>query len=347
MGNIGFITIYGDTFEQDRLFDPQSCKLSENLLLPNIMIKEVSEKLGNICHTIDLFSIKEVNTAVFLDISDYSIFAINKPLDFVKYILKRKWKNDYLLQFILHNPKARRILILSEPPVISKVSYQKKIHKHFDCVFTWKDDLICDKNYYKYFIPEVKPENKYSISFEEKKMLTLISSNKESNEKDELYSKRKEAISYFEREKNYFDLYGYGWKIDEHPSYKGTIDKKNEVLSQYRFAICYENQKNITGYITEKIFDCFFSNCVPVYWGANNIKDYIPSNTFIDRTEFEDYSKLANYIENMSEEKYNVYLRNIRSFLEGELYKKTFDVNNYVKTLLKEILKNKEGGESI
>ena len=48
------------------------------------------------------------------------------------------------------------------------------------------------------------------------------------------------------------------------------------------FAICYENARDIPGYITEKIFDCFFAGCVPIYWGgAPNVTDHIPANTFI------------------------------------------------------------------
>ena len=67
------------------------------------------------------------------------------------------------------------------------------------------------------------------------------------------------------------------------PSWKGPIDNKKKVLEQYRFAICYENVQDSPGYITEKIFDCFFAGCIPLYRGASNISDYIPSSCYIDR----------------------------------------------------------------
>jgi hypothetical protein len=64
-------------------------------------------------------------------------------------------------------------------------------------------------------------------------------------------------------------------------------------LEKYKFSICYENARDTPGYITEKIFDCFFAGCVPIYWGANNITDHIPKECFIDKRDFEDYKVLA------------------------------------------------------
>ena len=52
------------------------------------------------------------------------------------------------------------------------------------------------------------------------------------------------------------------------------------VYSQYKFIICFENSKT-DGYITEKIFNVFLSGSIPIYDGADNIKDYINSGTFI------------------------------------------------------------------
>jgi hypothetical protein len=42
-------------------------------------------------------------------------------------------------------------------------------------------------------------------------------------------------------------------------SYKGKIDSKKDTLEKYKFSICYENARDTPGYITEKIFDCFFA----------------------------------------------------------------------------------------
>jgi len=42
---------------------------------------------------------------------------------------------------------------------------------------------------------------------------------------------------------------------------------------------------NQNGYITEKIFDSFFTSYVLIYLGAKNITEHVPSNCFIDQRE--------------------------------------------------------------
>ena len=44
-------------------------------------------------------------------------------------------------------------------------------------------------------------------------------------------------------------------------------DNKAEFLKQYRFYICPENA-SVEGYVTEKLFHCMGSGCIPIYWGA-------------------------------------------------------------------------------
>ena len=89
----------------------------------------------------------------------------------------------------------------------------------------------------------------------------MIACNKMSGYPLSLYQERLSTIEFFQ---NYypheFDLYGIGWP----PSmeYQGTITTKTECLKRYKFCICYENTKDLDGYITEKIFDCFVAGCV-------------------------------------------------------------------------------------
>lgn len=92
-------------------------------------------------------------------------------------------------------------------------------------------------------------------------------------------SERIKTIRFFEEvgEKG-FVFYGRNWDKEEYPSYGDIVDDKVKVNSQYKFTICYENCEGLPGYVTEKIFDCFATASVPVYWGAPNITDYIPKN---------------------------------------------------------------------
>ena len=45
-------------------------------------------------------------------------------------------------------------------------------------------------------------------------------------------------------------------------------DNKAEFLKQYRFYVCPENA-SVEGYVTEKLFHCIGSGCIPIYWGAD------------------------------------------------------------------------------
>jgi hypothetical protein len=112
--------------------------------------------------------------------------------------------------------------------------------------------------------------------------------------------------------------------------------------------MCYENVKDVPGYITEKIFDCFFSGCVPIYWGASNVTNYIPKECFIDRREFHDHESLYGFLCNMSEKDYLRYQKAIAHFLDSDVvrpfYAKTF-ANTVAMTILSE-LKILDNGDS-
>ena len=130
------------------------------------------------------------------------------------------------------------------------------------------------------------------------------------------------------------------------PSYtvwKGTLKSKREIANQYKFHFAYENAINITGYITEKIFDAFVAGNVPVYWGADDIDNYIPKECFIDRRSFSNHEELYKFLKNISEEEYLNYQRCIKKFLENEsgefTCKKFADV---ISSKIVEIINNKK-----
>lgn len=96
--------------------------------------------------------------------------------------------------------------------------------------------------------------------------------------------------------------------------------------------------KDIPGYITEKIFDSLFAGCIPVYWGAPNITDFVPSNVFIDKRNFKTYDELYKYMKNMPNSEYTTYLENIKKFLNSDkMY--LFSAENFSKIIVENILK--------
>ncbi|MBQ8200053.1 MAG: hypothetical protein IJZ76_11610 [Lachnospiraceae bacterium] len=338
--NIAITDIYGNLYKNDRLFDLNACSIGENLLLPGIELKKKLEEKGHQYHTLDVYKANEVDVVVFQEIPR-SWYTLTNFIDKLKYVLKFSARKDTLLQVVKRVPKENRILLIMEPPVVANRSYEKLFHKYFGKILTWNDELVDGKIYHKIFYPQPKPDLEYCKKWEEKKMFTMICGNKTSDHPDELYSQRRKVIDYFEKTKHEFDLYGIGWGKESLKNYKGRIDKKLEVLSGYKFAFCYENQGSASGYITEKIFDCFFANCVPIYWGAPNVTTYIPKNTFIDRRDFQTEDELMKYLYAIDEKEYAQYLRNIKEYLNGDLYNKHFSVQAYVESMTKYILEGK------
>jgi hypothetical protein len=92
-------------------------------------------------------------------------------------------------------------------------------------------------------------------------------------------------------------------------------DKLN-VIRNYRFAVCYENTR-LPGYISEKLFDCLFASCVPVYLGEPNISKFVPAECFIDRSSFATDAALADFLKQMSYSDYMCYIAAMKRFVEG------------------------------
>lgn len=264
-------------------------------------------------------------------------------------------------EFIDYGYNKSYLLAIESLHVDSK-AFDVEYHKYFKKIFTWNDDMIDNKKYFKvnyaFDIPKTIPKQ-----FDGKKLCCTIAGNKSANHTDELYTKRVEFIRWFEKYyPNEFDLYGVGWDeknfgkslvgkvlnrikplrrlcASKFPSYKGKVESKNETMKNYKFAICYENIKDQNGYITEKIFDSFFAGCVPIYWGAKNITEHIPKECFIDKREFHSFEELYEYIKNMDEKTYMNYLDAIEEFLNSSKAD-PFRAETFANTIVGEILKD-------
>lgn len=333
----GIYNYYKFYNKNNMIFDKDSYGIGENLEYPFVLIREKLAKMNISIDTLDIYPIEKYDKVIFLDMPRI---------------------NDNIFKTLI-NLKKDLYLVIFESEIIKPDNWNKKNHKYFKKVFTWNDDIIDNKKYFKIFWPNKYPESLNFVNYENKKLCTLIAGNKSNNDKRELYSERLNAINWFEENhSNDFDFFGIGWdkynfkgrftsklnrlnsirKIFKHKytTYKGCISSKNLTLRNYKFCICYENAKEIKGYITEKIFDCFFSGCVPIYLGAPNIMDFIPKETFIRRDDFDDYEKLYNHLVMMTEEEYNGYMKSIENFIYGDLGCK-FNAECFANTIIKQI----------
>jgi hypothetical protein len=67
-----------------------------------------------------------------------------------------------------------------------------------------------------------------------------------------------------------FDLFGRGFQ---------PIADKWDGIAPYRYTLAVENH-SCPHYWTEKIADCFLAWTMPIYFGATNIADYFPADSF-------------------------------------------------------------------
>jgi alpha(1,3/1,4) fucosyltransferase len=260
-----------------------------------------------------------------------------------------------------------KYLIRLETPAIHRGNGNSKLLAQYAIIFTWNDTWVNCRNRLKINFPNNVAAAGFKPWQDRDRFCCMIAGNKSVTNFDEreLYSERVRTIRWFETfAPTQFDLYGSGWnypppptglagkvmtrfwqrvapvlKLRPFPAYRGRVDQKSDVLSNTKFSICYENLRDEPGYITEKIFDCFLSGCVPVYWGANNVTDHIPSSCFIDRRSFASHEALFDYLNSMSAPRYEQYQSAIHDFLSsGQAY--PFSAACFADTLVDHIVKD-------
>ena len=260
------------------------------------------------------------------------------------------WPKRHLYEEALKRGlRGRMILFLWEGKAVNPKNYDKKVWDMFDYIFTWDDGLVDDKKFFKFFlpIPDTAPVSE-ALPFDKKKLLVNITINKYSRDKNELYSARRRTISYFaEHYPDDFDMFGTRWNqpvtrwqrylpwlVKRYKNYHGMTEDKIGTLSKYRFALCYENLSGAKGYVTEKIFDAFKAGAVPIYWGADNIGDYVDQETFIDRRRFKSDAELAAFLEGIAEKEHSAYVEAGKRFLQSSRYRR-FLPSNFCDSIIK------------
>lgn len=186
--------------------------------------------------------------------------------------------------------------------------------------------------------------------------LTMVTGNKVTRLRvNELYTERIRAIEFFHRYGE-IDLYGRGWdgppsrlasrrpraaqrleqKIakrwqshrpprDPHSaairaSYRGLALDKAETLGAYTFAVCFENMV-LEGWITEKIFDCFWAGTVPIYLGAPDVERWIPRECYVDMRQFGGYEDLREFLHSLDRLEIDAYREAARDFIGSERFR--------------------------
>lgn len=288
---------WSNEIKNNNIFIPKKEEYTDS----HILLKQAFQQKGIEINTVDVYKdLREVDAFLFWGI-------------------EYKWLNK-LIRLGLQN---RTIYCNGEPAVVkpenSKEGFQKLL-KIFAYILTWDDDLVDNIRIFKRNIPYYFEKGFGNIAFDERKLLTNISGNKVSTHPLELYSEREKVVTYFEQKHpEQFDLYGTGWDKSIHSSYQGMVLSKRETYHKYKFALSLENTYDVRGYITEKILDCFTSGIVPIYKGAKDVNVYIPKECYIDYDEFNSIEDMYQYLNNMSENEYSKYIKEIEKLLDSNI----------------------------
>ena len=297
-------------------------------------------------------------------------YGLTNGIEFVSLDQVEKVEADIDALVLLDRPKADnvlsaraleadllKILIIYECPLIKPDNWDTSYHAEFDYIFTWGDELVDGRRYIKNnFVTDLATPNDFNVlraAFAQRKLLTMVNSavflTNPENFPTELYTHRVRAIRWLEANaKDDFDLFGIGWDKKAFPSYKGKVSDKLATLSNYRFALVYENAQSYSGYISEKIQDCLLAGVVPVYGGAPNIAQWIPADCYIDINRFKTFDDMHAFLSSMSAEVHGGYMNRIYAFLSGsKAY--PFSTECFVSTLTQYLVWGVQGrrGEAV
>ncbi len=282
---------------------------------------------------------------------------VGRTISFDLYIEGRFFSED----------KIPKFLLALENPYINTLNRDVDYCKKFIKVFSWDLAIYDLKNVIPIQFPHPLIINE-NVGFSERTIFScLINANKsfKDNRDSDLYIERIKTIKWCESHAfDKFQLYGMGWEktapafnflgklkriipriktkifgLAPYPSYRGEVENKADILKMAKYCYCYENSRDLTNFITEKIFDCFVNGCVPIYWGSDNIDKVIPVNCFIDRRGFTDTAAVHQYLLTISPDQFESYQKNIKNFLESEDARK-FSSQYMVSTIVKNIISN-------
>jgi hypothetical protein len=256
-------------------------------------------------------------------------------------------RSDTILSsfFVLECPNV-------DPDMYRELARAQKFFRH---IFTWSDapsleyfikPLRCEHFCWPQSFDDVHEEIWHRT---DREFLVMINSNRlPLVYRNDLYAERLRALDFFSRTGD-IHLYGNGWNEPPFPMhrrwvpytlrfmhhafnkrwqqfrpnplleaarsvYKGRAASKSDTLGKYTFALCFENSI-LKGWITEKIFDCFFAGTIPVYWGAPNITEWVPPSCFIDMRKFSGYPELMEFLRSLTDKDIRTYKQAARDFL--------------------------------
>jgi len=295
-------TIYIDTppaYYQDRFFDTSNAMLNrDDTLVPYARLREICGAQGIEVRTADYLMQQPAGTAT----SEYYSLGV---LDNIHELVHRA--EVRMCAFVVFEPPVVDPSLYKALPELTAAFERVYIHNtHGDGYSLAGVDV---SKLRKLYWPQPRKdviESFWSRDARLNRIVVICGNHIPRKVSNELYSRRIEAMAEL-AQLNVVDLYGRGWskwwsrasmwlpywknRSTLMSIYKGACESKYEVLSQYKFSLCLENMA-MEGYVTEKIFDCFYAGTIPLYLGAQDISTLISSEAYIDCRKFKSWSEM-------------------------------------------------------
>ncbi len=232
-----------------------------------------------------------------------------KP-ELVKYVMQQNpWNGiTYFTDKTFHlAPRIEsdiKIAWIIEPRALLPQIYDTvvKLEDHFDLIFTYDEELLTrNPSKYKFHFADTVIIEQQSIKIHEKTKLVSMAV----SEKTWLFGHRlrhiimKTLIPKIKYDK--IDFYGV--------AANNFVQMKSDTLNDYMFQITIENAKS-KHYFADKIYDCFATGVVPIYWGAPNIGDYFDERGIITFNTPDDLIEILN---NLTPNKYYSMLEHVKT----------------------------------
>lgn len=195
-------------------------------------------------------------------------------------------------------------LLRYEPRIVCPLNYEEKVIERLDTIID--GGRLNQKADIRFNFPQFWPEN-IPENFENRlDRIAIIAGNKLTFIPGELYSLRRLCILKFEK----IDHYGASWNLSKfqkslellralrlslrykilpklsavkywfktYPKWLGSPFDKRQCLAGYKYSLVIENSAE---YLSEKLFDAFFSLVIPIYVGPDILEFGIPSHLVI------------------------------------------------------------------
>lgn len=294
-------------YYEDRLFDISDLRLNrDDTLLPFLKLKTRLEETGARVHTADRLLLQNTSESN----GDYYSLGV---LD--NYARLTEQPGVQLRAFVIFEPPVVDLRPYRALPALTQAFDEVYVHNTAGDGYSLEG--VDTSKLRKLYWPQPREDVMEAHWSNEDRLDRLVVINGNHIPRrvpNELYSRRIEAMAGLAK-LNAVDLYGRGWDrwwsrasmwwpYWKHRStlmsiYKGACDSKYEVLSRHKFSLCFENMA-MRGYVTEKIFDCFYAGTIPVYLGAPDIGDLVPPEAYVDCRNFANWESLVDHLSRVS-----------------------------------------------